>query len=130
MVSVYGLKDRVKKDWLEILPTDTAKDEMLIDLLDQAAIITDNLAGAYGYSLPLTGTDLSDEVRRLNEKLTAGIYLSTQGKETGQKWVDESKAELKAYFERLKASTRTRVVSTDYMTAPLSDDEATELTET
>ena len=125
-ITTYGKIDRLKKDWLNSV---AGKDGELTNLLERAAIESDNIARAW-ITVPLATADITDEVRRLNEQLAAGFYLSTQEvPQVEHPFIKQARDGLKLYYEGKYRSTGMVIVAKDYTTSPLSDDDKTELTE-
>ena len=118
MVTQYGTLARCKTDWLQSIAT---QDTTLTNLLDQAAIATDNIARRFT-TVPLTGTGLTDDVKRLNEKLTAGIYLATVNESGEHPWVKEALDALRAYCEGSYGDKQLVGVALGPRTSPRKDD--------
>ena len=127
-LTVYGLLADVKTDYLEI--SDTDKDAVINAQLEIAAVDTDNIARPFGLTLPLTGADLTDNVKKLNNRLTAGYYLSTQRDDGTHPWIEDTLKKLQTYFENLEtAGEFIAVAAPDYRTSPLKEDSTDSLIE-
>lgn len=125
MVTTYGVTNTLKTGWL--MRSDTDDDAALDIFLDSAAVETDNLARPW-VSVPLTGANLTADVRFLNEKMAAGLFLQARvqddpSQKMGSRWVDEARRGLEEYFSSLFADSKAVSVALSYRTSPLKDDE-------
>ncbi len=121
-LTVYGVLADVKTDYLEIDTLDTVKDTVINAQLEIAAVHTDTIARPFGLTLPLAGSDLTDNVKKLNNRLAAAYYLSTQRDDGTHPWIEETKKMLQTYFANLETSGEFIAVATpDYRTSPLKE---------
>lgn len=124
----YGELARVKTDWLNI--ADTQSDTQLTNLLDVAARMMDAVLRKY-FTVPLTGSDITDEVKRINEQWTAGLFLTAQAQtlqEREHPWVAMAKVRLDEYiaYHAEKLHVKATAYKTDYLKRE-EDDEGSDL---
>ncbi len=119
----YGTIANVKERWLNI--SDAGSDTQLTSLLTTAAREIDILMYPHA-TVPLTGDDITDTIKEIGEKWTAGLFWVANPKSEidytrGKEIVAQAKKDLVEYIDSLhEGDTPVAVVVTDYVTEPIS----------
>ena len=118
----YGTIARCKTDWLVL--ADSVADTQLTGLLETVNRKIDNVLNPY-VTVPLTGSDITDFVKRISEQWTAALYImaTSKGEDEfvkGKDLEDRAMKDLDGYAETISQVGLVTTTS-EYMTSPIAD---------
>lgn len=121
----YGTIANVKVNYLRI--SDTADDTQLTAILDDTARLMDDLFRPW-LTVPLTGDDVTESVKKINEMWTAGTFRLSSGPsqldiQAGERQIEQAKTACKEHVASFKEHPTPFVIrAKKYGTAPLNED--------